>query len=63
MPSRKDICGRIADERRTVRQVRTGSRIDGLEPWLGAKLALISQKSKLAQAIRYALSRWKALRA
>ncbi len=29
-----------------------------LEPWLGEKLALISQKSKLAEAIRYALSRW-----
>jgi Transposase IS66 family/TIR domain len=32
-----------------------------LEPWLRAKLALISKKSKLAEAIRYALSRWKGL--
>ena len=30
----------------------------GLEPWLRAKLALTSKKSKLAEAIRYALSRW-----
>jgi transposase len=30
-----------------------------LRPW--AKLALISQKSKLAEAIRYALSRWEGL--
>ena len=35
--------------------------IDDLEPWLRAKLALISQKSKLAEAIRYALSRWAGL--
>ena len=31
------------------------------EPWLRAKLGLISQKSKLAEAIRYALSRWEGL--
>ena len=31
------------------------------EPWLRAKLPLISQKSKLAEAIRYALSRWEGL--
>jgi hypothetical protein len=30
-----------------------------LEPWLRAKLALISQKTKLAEPIRYALSRWR----
>jgi hypothetical protein len=32
---------------------------DAFERWLRAKLALISQKGKLADAIRYALSRWK----
>ena len=32
-----------------------------MEPWLRAKLGLISQKSKLATAIRYALSRWEGL--
>ncbi len=32
-----------------------------LEPWLREKLALISQKTKLAEAIRYALSRWEGL--
>ena len=35
--------------------------LDELEPWLRAKLDLISQKTKLAEAIRYALSRWKGL--
>jgi hypothetical protein len=34
---------------------------DGLEAWLRTKLALISQKTKLAEAIRYALSRWAGL--
>ena len=53
--------GRNADERRAVRQDRSRPIIDGLEPWLRAKLALISQKTKLAEAIRYALSRWNGL--
>src|SRR6185437_8092223 len=57
----KDIRGRTADERRAVRQDRSQPIIDGLEPWLRAKLALISQKTKLAEAIRYALSRWNGL--
>ena len=35
--------------------------IDNLAPWLTAKLGLISQKTKLAEAIRYALSRWEGL--
>ena len=57
----KDIRGRNADERRAVRQDRSRPIIDGLEPWLRVKLALISQKTKLAEAIRYALSRWNGL--
>src|SRR6476619_375478 len=50
-----DIRGRHADERRAARQDRSRPIIDGLEPWLRAKLAQISQ-TKLAEAIRYALS-------
>jgi transposase len=53
-----DIRGRSADERQTVRQDQSRPIIDELEPWLRAKLALISQKTKLAAAIRYALSHW-----
>jgi hypothetical protein len=53
-----EIRGRTADERRAVRQEKSRPMIDELEPWLRAKLALISQKTKLAEAIRYALSRW-----
>jgi hypothetical protein len=57
----KEIRGRSAEERRTVRQDRSRPILDELEPWLRAKLALISQKTKLAKAIRYALSRWNGL--
>lgn len=57
----KDIRGRSADERRVARQQKIRPLIDAFEPWLRAKLALISQKSKLAEAIRYALSRWEGL--
>jgi transposase len=57
----KDICGLSAEERRAVRQERSRPIIEDLEPWLRAKLALISRKTKLAQAIRYALSRWNGL--
>jgi transposase len=32
-----------------------------LAPWLRERLTLISQKSKLAEAFRYALSRWQGL--
>ena len=57
----KDIRGRSADERRALRQDRSRPIINDIEPWLRAKLALISQKTKLAEAIRYALSRWDGL--
>src|SRR5262249_40410813 len=45
-----------------VFRAKSGPLVDALEPWLRAKLALVSQKSKLAVAIRYALSRWEGLR-
>jgi hypothetical protein len=57
----KDIRGRSADERRIVRQQKSRPLVDALEPWLRAKLGLISQKGKLAEAIRYTLSRWEGL--
>ena len=56
-----EIRGRSAEERRIVRQERTRPLVEALEPWLRAKLQLISQKTKLAEAIRYALSRWQGL--
>jgi len=57
----KEIRGRSAEERRAVRQDRTRPLLADLEPWLREKLELISQKTKLAEAIRYALSRWEGL--
>lgn len=56
-----EIRGRAADERRTIRQAKTRPLVEALEPWLREKLGLVSQKSKLAEAIRYALSRWPGL--
>jgi transposase len=56
-----EVSGRSADERRAVRQEKSKPIIDDLESWLRAKLELISQKTKLAEAIRYALSRWQGL--
>src|SRR5690606_26250057 len=56
-----EIRGRPAEERRAVRQEKSRPIIDALEPWLREKLTLISQKSKLAEAIRYALARWPGL--
>ena len=53
--------GRSPDERLALRQEKSRPILDTLEPWLKAKLGLISQKTKLADAIRYALSRWEGL--
>jgi hypothetical protein len=53
-----DIRGSKPDKRRAVRQERSRPFIAELEPWLREKLALVSKKSKLAQAIRYGLSHW-----
>jgi len=56
-----EIRGHSADERRATRQEKSRPLVDELEPWLRAKLGLISQKTKLAEAIRYALSHWDGL--
>ena len=61
MRSKRIIHGKNADERRAVRQEKSKPILDELEPWLRAKLELISQKTKLAEAIRYALARWQGL--
>jgi transposase len=56
-----DIRGCSAEERRAARQARSRPIVATLKPWLKEKLGLVSQKSKLAEAIRYALSRWQGL--
>jgi hypothetical protein len=56
-----DIRGRPAEQRRALRQEKSLPIVADLEPWLREKLGLISQKTKLAEAIRYTLSRWEGL--
>jgi len=56
-----NIRGKDPDVRRAVRQEKSRPLIEALEPWLRAKLETISQKTKLAEAICYALSRWAGL--
>src|SRR5690606_38649668 len=56
-----DIRSQPADARRAARQERNRPILAELEPWLREKLGLISQKTKLAEAIRYTLSRWEGL--
>ncbi|HEX2020669.1 MAG TPA: IS66 family transposase, partial [Aurantimonas sp.] len=56
-----EIRGRSAEVRRLARQERSLPILNALEPFLREKLQLISQKTKLAEAIRYALARWEGL--
>jgi transposase len=56
-----DIRGRPADQRRSAREARAGPLLDDFHGWLQQTLATVSQKSALAIAIRYALTRWAAL--
>lgn len=53
--------GRPPDKRKRLRQEKTRPLLDAFETWLSATNTKLSQKTDLAKAIRYALSRWKAL--
>ncbi|MHC2485052.1 hypothetical protein ACVIKP_006907 [Rhizobium leguminosarum] len=56
-----EIRGRTHEER-SAKRIETSRQItDSLAPWLREQLGYISQKTKLAEAIRYALSRWEGL--
>jgi hypothetical protein len=56
-----DIRGQGPDARCAIRQEQSRPLTEALEPWLRGKLETISQKTKLAEAIRYALPRWTGL--
>lgn len=56
-----DIRGLDPEARRAARQEGSRPLVEDLEPWLRARLETLSQKTKLAEAIRYALSRWAGL--
>ena len=58
----KDARGQSPEDRVRLRQERSRPILDDLEIWLQAQLSRISGKSELAKAIRYALTRMKALR-
>jgi transposase len=57
----QEIRGRSPAERKDVRQARSRPLLEGMQIWLKATLAKLSQKSDVAVAIRYALDRWDAL--
>lgn len=56
-----EIRGRSVEERQAARQERSRPMVEALEAWLRETLGLLSCKSNLAEAIRYALSRWAGL--
>jgi transposase len=56
-----EIRGSNPEARSAVRQAKSRPVLETLEPWLRGKLDLISQKSKLAEAIGYSLTRWDGL--
>ncbi len=53
--------GNLPDERRAERQRFSRPILHALHAWMQATLQTLSQKSEMAKAIRYALSRWGAL--
>lgn len=55
------IRGDDADARQRARQDKSRPIIEAMEPWPREKLSLISQKTKLAEPLRYALARWQGL--
>jgi len=57
----RDIRGTLPEQRARVRQERARPLLDALRSWLEAMLAMVSAKSELAGAIKYALVRWTAL--
>jgi transposase len=57
----KAIRGSPPDMRRETRQEKTKPKIKALKAWFERELTRLPGKSPVAGAIRYALSRWKAL--
>ena len=53
--------GKPPDERRRIRRLQTKPKLDELKQFFDTTLAQVSRKSDLAEAIRYALTRWRAL--
>jgi transposase len=56
-----EIRGRPPEERLQARNSRSRPLLESLHSWLESTLHQVSRKSEIAAAIRYALSRWRAL--
>ena len=56
-----ELRGQPAEVRAKGRQARAGPQLEAFRAWLQTTLSQVSQKSALAEAIRYALTRWTAL--
>ena len=57
----EEIRGKPAELRLSIRQARARPLLDELRRWMEKMLRNLSSKSETAGAIRYALSRWRAL--
>jgi transposase len=55
------IRGHTAEQRRTVRQAQSKPLVESFKAWLQAKLVAVSQKSPIAEAIRYGFNHWDGL--
>jgi transposase len=56
-----ELRGQPAEVRAKGRQACAGPQLEAFRAWLQTTLSQVSQKSALAEAIRYALTRWTAL--
>jgi transposase len=57
----RDIRGKAPESRQAQRQARAGPLLGAMREWMEINLQSLSKKSKLAEALRYALTRWRAL--
>jgi transposase len=57
----EEVRGEPAEQRRTIRQARAAPLLEELRAWMEKMLRSLSPNSETAEAIRYALSRWRAL--
>ena len=55
------IRGRSADERRAIRQAETRPLVEALKTWLENRMVAVSDKSTIADVIRYGFNHWHGL--
>jgi transposase len=56
-----EIRGHSAETRHAARQRKSKPLLDALKTWFDARLSTVSQKGAIAEAIRYAVTRWAGL--